>query len=502
MTGIRRAFFWASTSRYAVMAINLVMTVIMARLLTPGEYGVAALGAAVFGIAEAMRALGGGAYLIQHKDLSNATIRTTVTVNLMVTIVVALALVLIAAPLTRYFSAPNLRPYLLVTALGYLTGPIVQPIFALLSREMAFDVIARITVLTAAVNAVASIALAILGFSEMSLAWASAISAVAGALLSFRVWRDRSIFKPLLTEWRGVIAFGAYDGATAVLAQIGESLPSLIFGKILNAEAVGLAQRAVMLCLLPERVILAGVGAVTLPAFSNDAREGRGLKDGYLRATELMTAVLWPALALLALLAHPIVLLLLGRQWLEVVSLVQILSFALLFSFPIGLHYPTLVATGAIRVMPLLIVAEAVVSITILWLAAQHGLRAAAFSTLLIIPFNAFLSVWVVRRFLRFSWRDFGVALRRSIASAVLSTVGPLIIFFMCGGAAAVSIGAAMLAVTFCGIGWLAGLWLTNHPLLHELFRARDVVLQSPFVARFLGGDAPRLRRRHRGAPE
>ena len=82
MTGIRRAFLWASAGRYIVMAINLVTTVIMARLLAPGEYGVSALGTAVLGIAEAIRALGGGAYLIQQKELASENIRTTFTVSL------------------------------------------------------------------------------------------------------------------------------------------------------------------------------------------------------------------------------------------------------------------------------------------------------------------------------------------------------------------------------------------------------------------------------------
>lgn len=265
MPGIRRAFMWASASRYVVMAVNLVSTVIMARLLTPKEYGVAALGAAVFGIAEAIRALGGGAYLIQRKELSSASIRTTVTVSLMTTLALALALIAIAGWLANYFNTPALQRYLLVTALGYLTGPIVQPIFALFSREMAFDAIGRITVAAAVANAIGSICLAMLGFSYMSLAWAGVISAAVGSLLCLLSWSDRSIFKPSLTEWRSVLSFGAYDSATAVLAQIGKSAPFLIFGRVLNAEAVGLAQRALLLCLFPERVILAGVGQRRCP---------------------------------------------------------------------------------------------------------------------------------------------------------------------------------------------------------------------------------------------
>ena len=96
---------------------------------------------------------------------------------------------------------------------------------------MAFGSIAVISVVTASVNAVASVCLVILGFSyAMSFAWANAVSAAAGMVLFFHYWKDWSIFRPILREWRSVIAFGAYDSATAVLSQIGEALPYLILG--------------------------------------------------------------------------------------------------------------------------------------------------------------------------------------------------------------------------------------------------------------------------------
>src|SRR5277367_4707112 len=89
MTGVRRAFLWASFGRYLVTAINLVSTLIISRLLAPGEYGISVLGSAVFAVAEAIRAIGGGAYLIQQKELAPENIRTSFTVSLIVTVFLA-----------------------------------------------------------------------------------------------------------------------------------------------------------------------------------------------------------------------------------------------------------------------------------------------------------------------------------------------------------------------------------------------------------------------------
>jgi O-antigen/teichoic acid export membrane protein len=482
MTGIRRAFISATIGRYLVMAINLAATLLMARLLAPGEYGVWVLGGAVFAVAEAMRALGGGAYLIQQKELSPENIRTSFTVSLIVTVVLTATVALLAGPLSRYFNTPDLGPYLLVAALSFLTGPFVYPISALMSRKMAFGTIAFVNVVAASINAAASIYLAILGFSYMSFAWAAAISSGSAMLLYLHYWRDWSVFRPILREWRSVITFGVYDSGTAVLSQIGEVLPYLIFGKILGAEAVALCQRAVLLCLFPERVILAGVGAVALPAFSRQIHEGRTLKGNYLRAIELITAAQWPALLLLICLAGPIVAALLGSQWRQVVPLVEILGAALLFSFPVTLHYPALVSVGAIRYMPPVVAIQAVVSIGLLSIAARHGLHAAALSMLLIVPFNGLLALGVVRHFVGFGWRDLAHALRKSAACAVLSAAGPAAIV-AAGGTSDMGIVGAVSAVLLAALGWFLGLWATQHPLLHEMLHARDALQRVPSVA-------------------
>jgi O-antigen/teichoic acid export membrane protein len=479
MNGIRRAVLWASFGRYVVMAINLITTLIIARLLTPGEYGVSVLGSAVFAVAEAIRALGGGAYLIQQRELAAENIRTSFTVNLIMTVVLAAMVVLLAGPLTRYFDVPNLARYLQVSTLGYLTGPFIYPISALMSRQMAFGLIALISVVTASVNAATSICLVILGFSYMSFAWSSAVSAAAGMVFFFHYWKDWSIFRPILREWRSVIAFGAYDSATAVLSQIGEALPYLILGRILNAEAVALGQRAVLLSLFPERVILAGVGAVALPAFSQHIRDGGSLKSNYLRAIELITAAQWAALLFLILLADPIVAILLGPHWRGVAPLVEILGTALLFSFPVGLQYPTMVAVGAVRYMPPVVVVQVLVSITLLSFAAQGGLRAAALSMLLIVPFNSLLSLLIVRHFLGFRWVELASATWKSAMSSVLSAMGPATMIIVVGRHASLSIGAAMLMAGLSAIGWIGGLWLMCHPLLRELLRAKDEIWKT-----------------------
>jgi O-antigen/teichoic acid export membrane protein len=374
-------------------------------------------------------------------------------------------------PLTVFFGRAELEPYMLVAALGFLGGPVSYQIAGLMSRSLAFGRIALITTVASAINAGVGIGLALLGWGYMSLAWAGAISALAAMGLYLHFWRDWSIFRPRLREWRSVVGFGVHDSAFGIISQIGEAVPYLIIGRALDAGALGLFQRAVLLALFPERVILAGVSAVALPAFSQQVREGQAPKASYLKALGLITAAQWPALVTLILLAEPIVRVLLGPQWQGVVAVLQILAGALLFSFPIALHYPTLVALGAIRIVPVTILAQALVAIGVLAFAAPSGLEAAALSTFAIVPFCSLLSLAVIRHFLKFGWLELAASTARSAVATLTCAAGPAAVAAATGWQEALSIPLAIVAGVLAGVGWIAGLWLTGHPLLQEMMQ-------------------------------
>ena len=163
--------------------------------------------------------------------------------------------------------------------------------------------------------------------------------------------------------------------------------------------------------------------------------------------------------------------------------LVHIIAGALLFYFPVGLSYPTLVAVGAIRTMFLLFLTQATVSIAVLWSAATYGLQTAALSLFLTVPFNVLVSVLIARLHVSYRWVELAASMRKSAMLSALSAAGPLVIVIRSG--ADMSIGPAIVAVILCAVGWLGGLWITRHPLLDELFRARDLPWQS-IVARGL----------------
>ena len=464
MNGIRRALLFTSAERYVTLGANFLTLSIISRLLTPAEIGVSVLGIAVIALSQSARHFAEPIYLVQHKQLLPAHVRSFITLQTLVTLAIFMVVTISAPLIARAYATPELQPYLRVVSVCILAQAISEPIAALMRREMAFAKLALINIFGVIVNSALSVILVLYGYSFMSIAWASLSSAIAIALLSLAMRRDLSIFKPCLNEWREVVSFGGYNGANMLFYRFYETIPSLILGSISSVDAVALYNRSITICQLPDKFIMGGASAVVLPAFSSGVRQGEDLRGPYLRSIEYITALHWPAFLVLAILAHPIVHLVLGDQWVSVVPLVQIIAVASLFAFSAELNYPVLVAVGGIRDVFFRSLIVWPISALVVVAGAFLGLRALAYSWLVIVPFQAYVSVQFVRNWIHVSWGDIARATRKGAVVAACSACGPLAVIFA-AGSFSISIPAAVVAIVLSALGWATGVWLSKHPL-------------------------------------
>jgi O-antigen/teichoic acid export membrane protein len=335
---------------------------------------------------------------------------------------------------------------------------------------MAFTKIAVINIAGASVGAVATIAFALAGFSYMSFAWSWLLAGVVTAVTSIIIYPQPWIFRPSLKNWRGMVRFGAYNGASVMLYSMYDTLTYMSFGWVASAHAAAIFNRGMMLCQLPGKLILSGAVTVVLPAFSQHYREGRSLKAPYLHTVALITGLHWPALLVLSVLADPVVKTLFGSQWHDVVPLVRIIAIASLFTFNFQINYQAMVAMGAMResflraliTYPL----STVVMVVAIW---KGGLEAAAWSMMFIVPFQAFIAISFIKRRLLLSFAEIGMVLWKSAVVAVMAAIGPLSVVAGTDWNWHLSLPLTALAVVFAALGWGAGLAMTKHPLLGEL---------------------------------
>ena len=465
------------------MAINFAMMIVVARLLTPEEFGVAVLGNALWGMCALLSELGQANFIIQRPDLTGEHKHTAFTLTLIATFLVGGGLAAAAHPIAEFYRLPGLEPFLYVSVAALLMHVVITPALAILRRNMAFAPIAAITIVSACANALATIVLALNGFSYMSIAWATLISTTLAIGLCFAFAPGNFNVGFSVKDWRQVAHFGVLDMSKNLLYYVSDTVPYLIFGRLLSADAVGIYQRAVTISRLPERFLLSGTVPVLLPAFSRHVREGSDLQSCFLKGVEYVTGVLWPALLLVVILAHHIVWLLLGDQWLSAAPYVQIIAGSFLFMFQMCLANPILIAAGHIRDTVTIALITVPITIATQWVASLHGLDAVAWSMFFTVPMYVLVSIFYVKLRIPFRWIELLAAMKKSFVVAAMSAAGPLAMS-LAGELHPHEWHGAAIAGILALLGWVAGLWVTDHLLHNEMARVRNALTNAVTVLR------------------
>lgn len=349
MSKTRRAVYLSAVARYSDMIVQFVSVMVIARLLTPEEIGIFSISIAVIALAQTLREFGLGAYVVQERELDRARIRSAFGVALVLAWTIALLIVVASGPVADFYDRDGIRDVLLILALTFLISPLGLPAQAMLIRELQFGKLYLVQLVTSSVQVAAGITLALLGFSYLSMAWASLVGGLAGIAVLSVLKPDLVFMMPSLKEWRRIAAFGGFSSRANLVGTIGVNMAELIIGRMLGFSAVAYYSRAMGLLNIFRMTVQATVLSVALPAFADQYRAGIDMRPDYGRAAALMTGLAWPFYGMLALLAQPVIRLLYGRQWDEAVVIAQILCVGGAVMAVVILGGPLLTAIGQVR---------------------------------------------------------------------------------------------------------------------------------------------------------
>jgi O-antigen/teichoic acid export membrane protein len=476
---VRLSYIFSGIDKYVSLLLTLALTAIVARLLRPDEIGVFVVSYGIVLLGETVRDFGASAYIVQEKDLSAHDIKTTFTVVFGVSLLIAGGLGLAAPWIGHFYSDPRLAPAIQIAAIGVVAGAFAAPPMALLRREMQFKTLAIINVAGLAINLIGTLALIACGWRYLSLPMGALMQSVFVAAAAVLWRREFWIFRPCLVHWRRIMGFGGYASATTLLNNLYNQLPQLLLGQMIGLDKAGLFSRATTLCQLPDRAIVGAFQPVLLPILSIDARAGKSLKAPYLYGLSLLSSVQWPILICLAILAEPVVRVVLGPQWDQAAPILRIMALAWVVMMPAPLTYPVLVAVGRVRDTLTASFVSLPVSAGVVALAAPHGMQAIAVSMFLTLPIQVGVAVYLIRRQIGFAWTDLFRATAKSTVVCLFAAAVPAGCLAAFGARPDLPIPVLILAVAGAAIGWLAGLVATRHPLLAELRATAGLVRQS-----------------------
>lgn len=468
---VRRSMAWSLTGSVGFFAIQFAASVVVARLLTPAEFGVYGVALAAVTLLFAFQNLGFQSFLVREAELDRATTGTVHAMALLQAAALA-ALVYLAAPLLAGFlNEPRVTSALRLLVPFVLLTPFETLASGHLQRRHRFDLVTAIGLARVLAGAGVSIALAYRGFSYASLSWGTSAGALAAALLAIAVaGRDLAV-RPMLSRRREVWTYGANILATMALANIFSRLPDLILGRLAGMASVGLYGRATGIIEAFNTGVMYGVQRVILKALV-DSRDATGrIDDVYLRAVRGATGLFWPMYAGLAVLAAPVIVGLYGPQWAAAAPVLSLLCVAAIIQTALVARQEVLIAAGRVAELPRLEGTRGAVGLTLFVAGATQGLVPAAASR---VAEAATQHLLFVRRIRSAADTRFGAIYRSYVPSAAVTAAAvlpSLLLMVRHGWSPEVPAGEIAAAV-LAGIAlWFGALFAVGHELRGEVAR-------------------------------
>lgn len=313
------------------LAIQLATTMVLARALSPHDYGLIAMVTAVVGFFGMFVDPGLAAAAVQRPGLSLQMVSALFWIHAGIGLAILGVTAAVAPLIAWFYDEPRLLPITFVLSLAFLLQSLGVQHHALLRRAMRFTALGAIDVCSILTGSLIGVSLAFAGGQYWALV---AIPLVSSLFSTMLLWRT-SAFVPgrpaPASEIRSILRFGRDVTAFNALNYLARNLDNVLVGRYWGAHALGAYSRAYQLLLLPLTQISSPVAQVTTSALSSLQGDPERYRRYYLRALTAVAAATFPIIATLFALADELVAVVLGDQWTRVGPLFRILAVAALF---------------------------------------------------------------------------------------------------------------------------------------------------------------------------
>lgn len=480
---------WTMVHTWGGQALSLVVFVILARLLVPEEFGLVALATVFVALAQLIVDQGLGDALIQRREITQRHIDTAFWVAITTGVVLTVAAFLLAAPIAAAVREPALAPILQVLSITFILSAFTSIPIALLSRELAFRLLAIRAVLSIIGGGVVGIGMALLDYG----AWALVGQQIAAAVLSVITlwaavpWRPR--FQASRAEFNELFAFGARVVGSDILGFISRNADNFLIGVFLGTVPLGIYAVGYRILDVSQRLLINVARKITFPAFSRLQHDEPRLTSAYLRVTRVGSVLIVPGYVGLALIAPELTVLLFGQTWAESgpvaailflsgpVLAVQAFSGSLLYAAG---HPEVVLRFRVITTLANIVGFVVALPFGILAVAAAFTIRAYVLLPLLLVWTRRHAAV----RIAEYLAQVRGTAAATLVMSAVIVALKVL-------GADRIGPGPFLaLEVTAGALTFVAVLWLVERSLIGDVWEFAQHVLPGGRAQRRMAGSS------------
>ena len=378
---------WTGVSRWSAQAVTWIATLVVARILTPTDFGIFSIAMLYLGFLALITEFGVGSAVVYLRELDNNHIAQLNSLAVLMGLAGCLLTAAAAVPMSRFFHSPQLPPVLVVMGFGFIITGFRSVPMALLQKDLQFKFLSFVEALRAIATAVLMVVLAVLGARYWTLVFGGLFGTLLATVVtlkrcrhSFRWPRIESLHQAMRFSWHvlvGNVAWYEYSNSDFLVA-----------GRVLGQAVLGTYTLAWNLATLPIEKITTLIGSVTPGVFSA-TQDQNSLRRYLLRPTEAVSLLLFPVLVGVALVAPEAVRVVLGAKWEAAIVPLQLLCVYGCVRAVMPLFSQALLVTGDSRFLMWNGLVSAVVFPAAFFVSSRWGATGIAAAWIVIYPINA-----------------------------------------------------------------------------------------------------------------
>ena len=329
-----KGLFWSSVERFSNQGVQFVFSIILARLLSPSDFGIIAMITIFFAVAQSFVDSGFSNALVRKTDRREEDLSTCFYFNIAVGLAAYIVLFLIAPFVATFYNQPILSPIIRITGLGVVLNSLCVVQQALFTIKIDFKSQAKVTLSATLISGIVGVIFAYRGYGVWALVWQGVASSIVrmGLLWLMSKWYPKTGFSKSSFDY--LFGYGSKLLASGLLDTIYNNIYPIVIGKFYTSAQLGNYSRALSFAQLPSSNITSILQRVTFPVLSTIQDDMPRLQTNYRRLLKLSAFIVFPLMMGLAAVTFPLIRIVLTPKWEGCSFYLQIICFALMW-YPI-----------------------------------------------------------------------------------------------------------------------------------------------------------------------
>lgn len=316
---------WSAAQSWGARAISFLITLVLARLLSPDAFGLVAFATVFTAFAEIFLDQGFGDAIVQFQQLDREHLDTAFWTNLIAGLLLTIIGILVSRPLEHLFNKPQLAIVLGYLSLNFLIGSLSTVQQAFLKRRLDFKKLAIRSLIATLISGAVAIIMAIRGFGVWSLVAKVIVNSLVSVAVLWRVsdWRPGLHFS--IRHLKEIYNFGIHIVGSNFVDFFSRNSDNFLIGFFLGTTALGYYAIAYNLLVAMTGLLIEVPNAVIFPTFSRLQAEPTRVKQAFYEVTQLLSTIAFPIFLGMIVLAPDAIIIIYGEQWISSIPVIQVL---------------------------------------------------------------------------------------------------------------------------------------------------------------------------------